>query len=85
MSQENAGSSAVPERKHPAEEAESRALAPAVLPALAPDRAAPLLHVADQRGCDVEGCEKQQAALEHCGHGSAAVDVPRGARELARY
>jgi hypothetical protein len=61
----------VPEREHPAEEAESRPLAPAVFPAPAPDRSASLLHVADQRGSNVEASEKQQAPLEHAGHVSA--------------
>jgi hypothetical protein len=54
------GSSAklVPKREHPAEEAESRPLAPAVLLALAGDRSASLLGVADQRSSDVERSSK---------------------------
>ncbi len=55
----------VPDRGRPAEETESRPLTPAVLPAIAPDRTAALLRVADQGGSDVERSENLHATLEH--------------------
>ena len=55
----------MPERQHPAEQAEGRPLAPAGILALARNRTAPLLRVADQRGSDVERSEEQTEALAH--------------------
>jgi hypothetical protein len=86
----------VPEREHPPEEAESRSLAPAVLLALARDRTASLLSVADQRSSDIERCKKQQTAPEHaalsrpdrCTPGALHDSLPRHSvatrREQAR-
>ena len=54
------------EREHPAKEAESRSLAPAVLVASAADRAAALAGVSDQRGSKVERADGQQSASDHC-------------------
>ena len=55
----------VSDRGRPAEETESRPLTPAVLPAIARDRTAALLRVADQGGSDVERSENLHATLEH--------------------
>ena len=55
----------MPERQHPPEQAKPRPLAPAGILALARNRTAPLLRVADQRGSDVERSEEQTEALAH--------------------
>src|SRR5215211_6678306 len=64
---------AVPERERPAEQAEPRLPAPAVLSALAADLTAALPEVADQGSGDVEGSEEQQAAPQHWAPGRRPV------------
>ncbi len=56
---------AVAQRERPAKQPEPRPLAPAFLAAIAPNRAPPLLRVADHCGRDVQRRECCQTTLEH--------------------
>jgi hypothetical protein len=55
----------MPERQHPAEHGEAGPLAPAGILALARNRTAPRLSMTDQRGADVQSCEKQRHSPAH--------------------
>jgi hypothetical protein len=80
---ERSSAKLVSEREDPAEDAESRPLAPAVLPTPAPDRTASILGVAEERSSDIEHSDKQQTTPDHAAHVSAAGTVGNARRAIA--
>jgi len=60
VSEDRRSADLVPERQHPAERGEAGPLAPAGILARARHRTAPLLRMADQRGAEIQSCEKQR-------------------------